>query len=180
MKYINLEEALYGGQKYVLAYKDSVRAVEHDKVTDTCYEKAELLKWSPERVIKALFFHTNLEMYGFVLPEFGRRFSPKKIFPRILGISRTQSEKFRNHLCPEGMEYGTCSPFILERSFSKDGFKGIFIHDSKYLEDTIVDISIGGIGEKAHRVSLHLPYSIIYKILYHQFGDKIKKMDLFE
>ncbi|MEJ2267769.1 MAG: hypothetical protein P8X70_01695, partial [Nanoarchaeota archaeon] len=72
----------------------------------------------------------------------------------------------------------------LEDSFDCDPFistplEKIFIHNIPRLDREIVDISIGGEDDEAHKISLHLPYEGIYKILNYKFGDKIQKVDFF-
>lgn len=56
------------------------------------------------------------------------------------------------------------------------GIAALFIYDFPTLDKAIVDISLGGQGELAHKVSLHLPYVGIYDILKSQFGAKIQKV----
>ena len=56
----------------------------------------------------------------------------------------------------------------------------LFIHKTLELKDELVDVSIGGYGSEAHRISLNSPYGKIFKVLYKQFGDKIKLVDLFK
>ncbi|MDP3989620.1 MAG: hypothetical protein Q8Q01_00260 [archaeon] len=85
---------------------------------------------------------------------------------------------------PDSMEYGTCTPFIspfeMERLnyISPVPVKGIFIHDDSRLDNLVADISIGGKGEEAHKVSMHLPYHGIYDILKAEFGDKVHKIKI--
>jgi len=192
MEYINLESALQEGQRYVAQaaseLRIDVKALRHDVATDTCHEKAELLGWDDvERVVKAVFFYKGKDLYGFIFPELGseedpRHIDKKETLPKILGVSRKQAKSFHNAYCPEGMEYGTCTPFVLEGSFDDDKDKQlrkIFIHDYKRIDEETVDISIGGKGEDAHKTSLHLTYSGIYNILRHKFGDRIEKANLF-
>ncbi|MBD3164774.1 hypothetical protein GF323_06250 [Candidatus Woesearchaeota archaeon] len=190
MKEIELKTVLSQGQEYVadatVALGVEVIAVEHDKATNTCHEKAAILGWDAEQVVKAVFFYRGEEMYGFVFPELGSKDKPlylpaKEIIPRVLGISKNQAKKFNNSYCPEGMEYGTCTPFVLQQSFSAEERRLIrmLVHDRTSLDNKIVDISIGGAGDTAHRTSVHLPYRGIYDILHHTFGDKIRKVELF-
>ncbi len=185
--YVPLENALSGRQQYVIdgarALGVDVRAVRHDVATSTCFEKAGILGWTPERVVKAVFLHDSAgRMSGFVFPEFGTDkptyVSARDVLPRLIGISRSRAKEYRNHLCPPGMELGTCTPFVPEDAFRNSGLQEIFVHET--FSDEIVDISIGGVGELAHRTSLHLPYRAIRGILSYRFGDKIKGVDLFE
>ncbi len=135
----------------------------HETPTSTCYEKAELLGWHPSRIIKIIFFTYQNKVYGFVFPELGRKLTSKDL-AKALEISTSQAKKqVRNHYIPSGMEQGTCTPFITEQNFA-EGLERIFVHEMPELEQEIVDISIGGQGEEAHKKSLHLQYQAIYHI----------------
>lgn len=192
MKYVTLEQALQPGQSYVAeAASDlglELKAAQHEVATDTCFEKAELLGWEDAaRVVKAVFFYKGEDLYGFIFPELGTEEDPryierKETLPKVLGVSRKQAKSFHNSYCPDGMEYGTCTPFVLEDSFEHDKdkkIKRLFVHDIPSLDSEVVDISIGGEGEEAHKTSLHLQYGSIYDILKHQFGEKVEKVNLF-
>ncbi|MBS3076934.1 hypothetical protein J4233_01545 [Candidatus Pacearchaeota archaeon] len=189
LDYVPLEQALHGNQMYVVEAAGvlgiDVRAVRHDVATDTCFEKAELLGWLPTRVVKAVFFHRGGEMHGFVFPELGvwkpTYLDTRVVLPTLLGVSRSRAKDYRNHICPEGMEFGTCTPFVFEDSFAELGgrLSGVFIHEIPGLDAETVDISIGGFGDVAHRTSVHLPYSGIHKILEYKFGgERIKRARL--
>ncbi|MCL5018197.1 MAG: hypothetical protein M1416_00305 [Candidatus Pacearchaeota archaeon] len=188
---INLRDALNGRQFYVAELSEKfgieIRAVRHDVATDTCFEKAELLGWPADRIVKAIFVHKDEDFYGFVFPELGkespRHLDIKETLPKVIDVSKKQAKDFRNSYCPDGMEYGTCTPFVLEDSFSERKIKKlrkIFIHEMNYQESSLADISIGGFGENAHKTSLHIGYSDIYKILKENFGDRIVKTNLFD
>lgn len=179
---------LHEQQAYVLKIAAdrgiALQIKEFEYATNTCFEKAELLGWPATRVVKTVFFAYEFKVYGFVFPELGTKECPlyldtKELFPTLLEISKKQAKSFKNSYCPEGMEHGTCTPFVLETSFDK-GLEKLFIHDLKDLESTIVDISIGGVGPEYHKKSMHLTYDSIYQILSTQFGEKkIRKADLF-
>ena len=64
--------------------------------------------------------------------------------------------------------------FDLTKNFS-DRYK---IVDYPKIDKQLVDISIGGKGEYAHRISVHIPYEGIYKILHNIVGDKVQKAKL--
>ncbi len=182
---INLRDILQAGQIYVAELSEElgldVKVVKHEFATDTCFEKADLLGWESNRVVKAVFFHREDISYGFIFPELGTKDSSKyinkkEVFPNLIGCSRKEAKNFKNSYCPSGMEKGTCTPFVLEDSFEK-GLERLFIYDIPQLDDQLVDISMGGYGEEAHKTSLHLPYKGIYKILNSKFGDKINKFN---
>jgi len=181
---INLRDVLNEGQFYVAElsrkFGIDIKAVKHNLATDTCFEKAGILGWPAERIVKAIFFNKGESIYGFVFPELGERDSPqyieKEVLAKTLSITSTQAKKFRNSYCPEGMEYGTCTPFVLEELFVNN-LRDIHICNVPHLENSLVDISIGGFGEEAHRTSLHLNYKDIYSILYNKFGNRINKFN---
>jgi len=189
---INLRDILQAGQIYVAELSEElgldVKVVKHNIATNTCFEKADLLGWESNRVVKAIFFGGEGNLYGLVCPELGTREKPlyfKKIhLGKILGRTKKQMKNFYNSFCPDGMEHGTCTPFVSENLFEDDGFtlplEKIFIHDIPKLNNELVDISIGGYGKDAHKVSLHIPYEDIYNVLDYKFGDRIKKVDFFK
>lgn len=184
MKYIPLEDVLGEEQRYVAdavrALEVQIKAVRHDKATDTCFEKAAILGWPARRIVKAVFLHDEDKMYGFVFPELGTDkpvyLSSKEVLPRILDITRSQAKSYRNGICPSGMEFGTCTPFVPERELETPDarLKQIFIHHLPSLEAELVDISIGGFGPEAHKTSVHLPYGAIHDILRYRFREKIR------
>ena len=142
--------------------------------TSTCQEKASLLAWSAQRIIKTLYFSDGDSPFiGFVTPEFGQPVLIKRILQDQLGLSGKQAKRYQlGKRLPRGMEYGACTPFAHESSFREE-IDGIIIADVPRLDDVIVDVSIGGKGDDAHMASLHLPYRGIYQILAQQFGEKI-------
>ena len=156
--------------------------VKHEMPTDTCFEKARLLNWPNDRVVKAVYLHelSGDKMYGFVFPEYGvdsPGYLSKEIMSEVLGSSKKYIKKLRSYYSPRGMEFGTCTPFILDDSFREDhfgyGLKNIFFEDSLIEKDSIVDISLGGRGVDSHKKSMHIKYGDIYSILKEQFGDRI-------
>ncbi len=194
MKYISLESVLQPGQEYMLEYakrfgKD-IKAVQHEIATDTCFEKADLIDWNPEQVIKCVFLYGKEgKFYGFVSPELGTRGSPLKFDdPLIKKIFRNDKKKakqlmgLKNNYFPMGMEKGTCTPFVPDYYFEGDGFTGvlerIYVYDSPKIDGKKADISIGGYGEGAHKVSVHLNYEDIYGCLNWKFPGKIEKFNL--
>lgn len=190
---INLRDILQEGQEYVVGLGEKfgidIKAFRHDKATDSCYEKLKLLggDWTSDRIVKCVFFSGQGKLYGLVFPEFGTEENPERFSQKdlgaILGWDKKQISTIRNSTCPEGMEFGTCTPFVPKEVFEYDGFsmplEKIFVDDAPWLEDKIVDISIGGYGEEAHKTSVQLPYSGIYKILLEKFReDKIVKENI--
>jgi prolyl-tRNA editing enzyme YbaK/EbsC (Cys-tRNA(Pro) deacylase) len=148
----------------------------HSKATDTCFEKAELLNWSSERVIKAVYFHDNGNYVGIVRPELGDQIPQKQILQEALGISGNKAKRYyADKKVPRGMELGTCTPFPLESSLGSE-ISDIIVTKQPSVEDLLVDISIGGKGDAAHKISAHLPYWGIYEILKEKFSDRIHRI----
>jgi prolyl-tRNA editing enzyme YbaK/EbsC (Cys-tRNA(Pro) deacylase) len=176
------EQRLHPEQDYVFDLANAlgieVKLVKHDKATKTCYEKAGILGWSPERVVKAVYFHDGsyCDIIGIITPELGKKIDIQDVLPKALGISKEQAKRYIPSLPPSGMEYGTCSPFPLESSM-EDEITRIIIIDHPSIDDKLVDISVGGSGEEAFKTSMHIPYKAVYDILYSKFGDKIVKID---
>ena len=178
---------LHEEQSYVLeiAKKQGIELeiLHHERPTISCEEKLGLLKeenpefsdWKPERIVKALYFSRNNQPYiGFITPELGGNIEPKDIFSKVLGISRSSAEKYwinPNHV-PMGMSWGTCTPFPLASSVGRE-ISNIIIFDHPPINNKLVNISLGGAGEKMFRTSMHLHYREIYEILSRKFGDRI-------
>lgn len=185
---------------------EKMKPVRHRRATDTCHEKTDLLNetqtegiWTPDRVIKAVYLPICLngdgtrKFFGFVFPELDKRLHRKDVrrvfdetgvttygendhaYPSMTSIVRGMNG---NGIYPAHMEFGTCSPFPLESSMGTE-IENIFIHEMEYKGSDIVDISIGGSGDKYHKLSIHLPYGGILDILTYAFGDIIKEVDLF-
>lgn len=190
---INLRDILQKGQEYVAELSEKLgiptKAVRHDIATDTCYEKLDILGdgWTIDRIIKAIFLGTNGGLYGLVFPELGTRENPKRIkkvdLGRALGLGKKQMNGFHNSVLPENMDYGTCSPFVLENAFEENGYtiplKKIFIYEPLKTDKRVIDISIGGYGDDAHKTSLQLPADGMCKILTEQFGENISFSNFF-
>lgn len=180
---INLRDTLNAGQFYVAELSEKlgieIKAVEHKEATSTCFEKAGILGWEPKRIVKAIFLHDDDNLYGFVFPELGTPDSRSKIRSKKIN-ELFGKPSLANSVLPEGMEYGTCSPFVFEDAFDNEKIplKKIYFHKFEDLNKKVVDISIGGFGEKAHKTSLHLKYEDIYNLLANQFGGRICEYDL--
>jgi len=176
---IPLEKALHPEQHYVFGHPQAFRmqAWTHAVPTSTCYEKANLIGFSPERVVKALYFTNGERTFGIILPETGSKINSGKILSQSFsGLSRNvASRSFRNGQIPLGMEHGTCTPF--PRSDARvDGF---VVHYAPHLDDQLVDVSVGGTGEKWHKTSLHVPYRIIPDILQERYAGNVFVTDVF-
>lgn len=129
-----------------------------------------------------------LTSVGFKHDDYRPFFAPR-LCPVLMGdkVIYTVPEGYealydKNESIPSSMESGTCTPFLrweelysnkVERGKINDtygGVQAVFIHDEPSLNDKLVDISVGGRGEEAHRTSLQLPYQAIYDILVAKFG----------
>jgi hypothetical protein len=146
----------------------------HAYATSTCKEKAELLGWAQERVVKALYFRYGDHIVSIVVPD-GGPIRPKDILPEVLGVSRRVAKRYcLADPLPSGMERGTCTPFVYVSSIGSE-VSNIIIADVPGLEQTLVDVSLGGTGEQAHLHSLHLPYGGISTILEEQFPNRVQR-----
>lgn len=187
-----LEQVLGSERRYVSNYAEklgfTINPVFHDFITYTCKEKIELLKkthpqgnWTNEMAVKALYGRIDQEIYGFVFPELEKLITTtvvRKVFAD-LDLDPPLSSKFaiNSRYTPEGMDSGTCTPFVSTKEMSS--ISKIFVHEMPSLDEQIIDISIGGKGERAHKVSLHLPYKAIFEILHQRYGEKVLKVDFF-
>lgn len=173
------------GLEYIADYFENkhleCRIVTHPKQTVTCYEKAELLgEWSPLNVIKALYFEcpdTN-SLFAVVTPETGCFIDRLQVKSALRLPLETNLKKASN--LPIGMNFGTCSPFIVESDAS---FKGgrvkkiLFDRETlvlKRYERTLDDFSYG----MDHRFSIQMNYYDCYDMLKRKFSDLISDEEL--
>lgn len=183
-----MREVLPQGLDYLLNHQDSdkIRIVTHPVETSTCYEKADLIEFKPEQVIKSLYYVKDGELaLGLVVPELGKKFDAKDL-ARVLETTRGQAKKYTNAFCPDDMSRGTCTPFIQEKHL-REGFKLIFDEDSlESLADTYVDFSIGILcGDDARerlsrKVSIQMPYGVAYRILKERFPEYVYARKVYE
>jgi hypothetical protein len=172
----DLAAVLHPDQRYVTTacaeLGINIAACRHASATSSCVEKAAILGWSASRVVKALYFSNDSTYIGVVIPELFRRIDAVGLFADILNISRKQAKRFQLGRFPLGMEQGTCTPFPLHQSLvsPRPEISRIVIHHEPHVMDSVVDISIGGKGERAHRLSCHLKYAAIYDVLSFTFG----------
>jgi hypothetical protein len=191
MEYVNLESVLQPGMEYVADYFSKqgkeISVVKHEVVTNTCFEKADSLQWDYGDIVKSVFLWGKQgKFYAFVSPEIGTRDRPlkfdnqliKKIFREDKKGSK-QMMNLKNSISPLGMDYGTCGPFVPDYFFNGDGFTGsldkIFIYDSSDSNKKVVDISMGGYGEEAYKISAQLFYEDLVECLECKFGEKIER-----
>ena len=150
-----------------------LRLVSHRIATSTCQEKACLLGWPVEHVVKALYFKNGCHRVGIVTPEMGHDVNLKELLHTVFGLSRRAAKKYGlNGGMPPGMEKGTCTPFPFQATVGND-IHDIIIVNYPTVNKQLVDISLGGEGEHSHKVSVHLPYWGIYTILKRKFGSRI-------
>ena len=148
----------------------------HPYPTKTCREKAELLGgWPLDRIVKAVYFCDGGPFIGVVVPGVGRidqkdvltRADPSLTWDKACGYS-TKS-------VPRGMRCGTCTPFPLESLVGSEIGRIVFC-SYQPVEDKVVDISLGGCDEYAMKLSMHIQYGDICRILRHKFGDSIVRV----
>jgi hypothetical protein len=184
------EFELMPGQSYVTEGAIELgirpRLLLHSQDSRTCTEKVELLRerfpgqgWHIGKTIKTLFGTVDDDIVGFVMPETGLKLS-QDLVERIYRKMGLPSEEYylstSSMWIPEGMEYGTCTPFVTEDAMKLVNY--ILIHDVPFLTDKIVDISIGGkkeLDSDAHKKSMIIPYGAIFDILKAKFDGKIHK-----
>ncbi|MBS3113333.1 hypothetical protein J4418_04595 [Candidatus Woesearchaeota archaeon] len=158
--------------------------------------------WTPKQMVKSVFADISWELYLFVFPEIlepNKKFkmgnqktkqltqeSINYLFDRFKIPIRYSLEMSNGSVCiPNQMEYGTCTPFLSRSEMDPCreineiylGIKDIFIHEDQSLDDELVDVSIGGKGNEAQKLSVQLPYAGIYKILEMQYPGKVYKAD---
>ena len=172
---------LHPEQQYVddIARKLGIEytVLKHDRATVTCAEKAGLLGWNVERVVKALYFHTgNFDdaLIGIITPEFGV-LDHRKIISKALGMDTKTAYRYStNGFMPSGMSKGTCTPFPTESAMEKEIGQLVIITHPAVVEH-VVDISLGDHFDEPHKTSMHISYDGIHKILKEKFGDRIVK-----
>ncbi|NQV90884.1 hypothetical protein HQ489_00245 [Candidatus Woesearchaeota archaeon] len=171
-------------QQYVMDHAKLLglepKLIYHSKSTSTCQEKLDLLQethpgdWTLNQMVKALYFRGHGELWGIITPEEGR-IPTEDIFAEILGIKHKKAKGYRPcaaERLPLHMEPGTCTPFPLASSMGYE-ITGLIVLNKPELQGRLVDISVGGIHEKSHRTSMHLPYDAIHSILKAEFDDYV-------
>ena len=190
---LNLRDILQVGQEYVAEFRDEygifIKVVKHDVATTSCYEKLDILggDWTANRIVKAVFFSGKGKLYGITFPELGTREEPKHVskddLATILGVENKEVANFRNSFCPEGMEKGTCTPLVPDYVFEDDGYsmslEKIFVYKSLRRERKPIDISFGGFGEEAHKISVQLSGCDMCDMMEDKLGDKVSFVDFF-
>jgi prolyl-tRNA editing enzyme YbaK/EbsC (Cys-tRNA(Pro) deacylase) len=172
--------ALHEEQRYIdelsrkLGFSYCLR--EHESATSTCHEKASLLGWPVDRVVKALYLHTgdfNDGLVGIITPETGK-IDMKDILMKGLGFSLEQAKRFGvNGYTPSGMSKGTCTPFPKESVMSQEISHLIIVRHAP-IEHELVDISMGDEFPAPHKVSMHISYNAIRSILEARFPGQVR------
>jgi prolyl-tRNA editing enzyme YbaK/EbsC (Cys-tRNA(Pro) deacylase) len=142
----------------------------HAQKTTTCDEKAELLGWAPDRVIKTVYFGKDDHVVGVVTPELHKHIPLRDILP-VLGMSKRKAKQYRLAQPPTGMIHGTCTPFPYKSSMGSE-ISDIIIVDHPSIDDVLTDISVGG-GKEGKHISMHIPYKGIRDILKYCFDTRI-------
>lgn len=159
----------------------NTKIVTHPQITRSASEKAELLGWPNERVIKALYYQntqTNV-IYAFVVPNRG--------YLDFSTLSREQlgfNPKKRLRVLPEsslpaGMRDGTCSPFML----TTDVGATILVFDSGFVAETMKtprilhDFALPlGASVSDMQLSLQMNYACVYEMLAERFPSHVMSM----
>ena len=203
MQIIPLEDVLQPGQEYLLEYAKKfgkeIKAVKHNRATDTCHEKFGLLKEENfnefkdvKQVVKTVFLYgANKEnkgkFYAFVASELGDERNPLKfdnpLIKRIFYQDRKKAKNLMdldNKNFPLGTERGTCGPIVPDYYFDGDGLTGtleeIYFYDLPELDKEYIDISMGGYGKFFHIISVHMKYEDLFECLNWKYPGKIRKV----
>ena len=167
--------------QYFLKNEKPVRILSLPKATNTCYEKADILKgWNPLNVIKAFYLESTLDgtLYAIIIPETGC-FLDRENVKRQLNIDDNVS-LVRATCLPSHMNFGTCSPFVLQDDLVKNGGKIkhiVFDKESLILkrhENSMDDFSFG----LEHRLSIQMNYYHCYRMLRHIYSDLVVDRDI--
>jgi len=168
---------MHSEQLYITKIADRLgvryKIVHHDIATITCKEKADLLRWPVDRIIKAIYLHPGdySALTAIVAPELGR-LDYQKIISKSLGITPMVASNYTNGYMPTGMSRGTCTPFPRESSMVSE-IEKIIVYDYPKIDEELVDISLGDDFEDPFKVSMHISYKGIREILQEQFREKI-------
>ncbi|MEK6907289.1 MAG: hypothetical protein AABW45_02065 [Nanoarchaeota archaeon] len=187
----NLEFILYNARNFGLHF----HIVTHTKKTSTCQEKADLINFPLERVIKGLIFEDDLEGNAYVIAVPGTKHKEdiRLKLADILGIDRNEVAKnriklARKEILPMGIEYGTVHPILNLESFGDNngGVKYILFDkkfkDNRRKERGLDDFSLtlpNYFPFSNHLVSMQANYADLFMILHTQYGsERVKAVDL--
>ena len=165
-------------QHYICEAAESLgieaKVVQHESPTVTCKEKAELLGWPEDQVIKTVYFKRGGDVIGVVSPGSARIDIEEVISGALPDVSRKQARNYVPNFIPSGMMKGTCTPFPYETCMFFE-INRLIVCDCPSIDDKVVDISVGGCDDDALKTSMHLPYGAIYSILSEKFEDQVFK-----
>ncbi len=162
----------------------------HSMSTNTCQEKAKIINFPLERVIKGFYLEDFKEkkIYGIAIP--GNETYDKLKIADFLGINRYSLDgrigKTKERM-PVNIKYGVVHPFVNEDSFALTDKLESILFDKIYLEKSrnnnyLDDFSFTtheSSGYNNHNISIQINYSDAFDILKNKFGeDKIKAIDL--
>ena len=161
---------------YSLKNEKTVRILSFPKATNTCYEKADILKnWNPLNIIKAFYLESSEDglLYAVIIPETGC-FLDREVLKIQLNLNKNV-RLVKSTSLPSQMNFGTCSPFIRQEDLVKNGGKiKQIVFDKETLimkrhENSLDDFSFG----LDHRFSIQMNYYQCYKMLHHLYPDVI-------
>jgi hypothetical protein len=167
--------------RYFNASKNTLRVLTYPWATNTCYEKANILgTWNPLNIIKAFYLASVKDgsLYAVVIPETGC-FIDKARIKGQLGLPEDDTLVKATEL-PQNMNYGTCSPFILENDLQGQGGRvAKIVFDTETLiqkkhENILDDFSFG----LDHQVSIQMNYYQCYKVLKSNFHQAVMDCDI--
>jgi hypothetical protein len=132
----------------------------------TCEEKLSLLDgWSIDSIISAQYFTLGEKFVAVIGPRM-KDVQREKLLSDI-GLPGAVYSR-----TPDGMERGTCTPFI-RRSVACEIEKIVLLDLPEQMMAKPADYSLGGYGPSAHRASVHISPAETKTTLQHLFGNKI-------
>lgn len=142
---------------------------QHNQATKTCQEKATLLGWELDRIIKALYYSCGASLVG-IIARATTLIKPADIISETLQISKRQAKHYT--LSPtrlaQGMTIGTSSPFLYSTDTTVD--KLIICDDG--CDEQPVDIAIGGQRQEDFYRSIWMRFAAMQTIVREQFPEK--------
>ncbi len=144
------------------------------------HAKAAVMGWDLSQMVCALYLEDAGSFIGLIAPMSVGKINQRSVLPKAIeGMSRSCAKRYSTKdVLPTGMERGTCTPLVYGCDVSTP-VKHILFHDEPALDDTVVDISLGGRGELAQRTSAQLRYGDLYSLLVEKFGQGVvRRVDM--
>lgn len=164
----------------------AAQLIHFNQPSTTCEEKIKLLNgnrdgskgvaqtWSLDRVVAAHYFDSPGGYILLVGPRLGDL--AKLIKPEQFLMNVTDRSVENSTLLPNGMEKGTCTPFVYASIGKKETDLMVILEPPRQFMDLPADYSIGGHGPSAHRASIQMTPQTAKQILTSEFGEKVRSM----